>query len=759
MDWFPRLSGGVRDDITNNPISGATVRLEQSGQIKYTTTTNSTGNYSFTCITAGTYNLVSLKLGEYENWGPLSIGLSINTASSQNIAMTPQASIGGIVMDKWTSAPLSGATVRLEQGGQIKYTFQPTGSDGAYSIAGVTAGTYNLVGLLFGAYQNYSTPVTLNPGDHVAGQNIPMCPTTARISGGVRDIVTSNPIGGATVRLEQNGQILYTTTSNATGNHAFVDITPGDYNLVALKLGQYDNWIQARTLLACDNITTANIAMTPLASISGVVRGVDTSAPISGATVRLEQSGQIKYTFQYTGVDGAYSITGVSPGTYDLVALKLEQYQNFSSSRILSAGQALAGQDIAMTPLPHLSGGIRNGCEAGSVPVGGVAVHLSGPVNAITTTNLISGVYQFNYLPNGTYHVHIDDVPGSYTVQSGDADRDVTITGTDSEGHNARMLPYETISGRSVSFETGLPVAYDQITITNVATGSVTTASSDEDGFYVSQSLPQGTYSVGAGSCDDIAYLNQVLGCAGLVDRDFRQKGLVAVTGLTAAPGADGRSIVVTWGGANTQTAGYRLYQSEAAEGPYSLVGQLSPPYVERNLACGAWAYYAVSPVNACDREGSLSDAELGVNSHCMLPPTAFVPSIGDSVALPQTFGWSPVAGASSYEIQVSADAGFATDVWSQTSDLSSMPIPLSAAGTIGRQYFWRVRSLGGAPSNDWGEVQWFIASSPPPPPPDQVVGIEFPSGESGEGVNTALGAVTRSFVILTLRGPGGDLP
>src|SRR5439155_10827744 len=103
----------------------------------------------------------------------------------------------------------------------------------AYSITGVTAGNYNLVGLLLGTYQNYSTPATLNAGDHLTGQNIPMCPTTARISGGVRDNLTNNPISGATVRLEQSGQIKYTTTSNATGNYSFIDIPPGDYNLVA----------------------------------------------------------------------------------------------------------------------------------------------------------------------------------------------------------------------------------------------------------------------------------------------------------------------------------------------------------------------------------------------------------------------------------------------------------------------------------------------------------------------------------------------
>src|ERR1043166_5216178 len=40
-----------------------------------------------------------------------------------------------------------------------------------------------------------------------------------------------------------------------------------------------------------------------------------------------------------------------------------------------------------------------------------------------------------------------------------------------------------------------------------------------------------------------------------------------------------------------------------------------------------------------------------------------------------------------------------------------------------------------------------------------QAQAIDYPSGEAGEGVNTALGTVTRRFEITTLRGPGEDIP
>jgi len=144
------ISGGVRERTTNTPISGATVRLEQSGQIKYTTTTNSTGNYSFTSIPNGTYNLVALK-SCYQNWGPSS--RTLGDLTGQNIVMEWYPRLSGGVRDNLTNNPISGATVRLEQSGSIIYT-TTTNSTGNYSFTCITAGTYNLVALKLGEHDN-----------------------------------------------------------------------------------------------------------------------------------------------------------------------------------------------------------------------------------------------------------------------------------------------------------------------------------------------------------------------------------------------------------------------------------------------------------------------------------------------------------------------------------------------------------------------------------------------------------------------------
>jgi hypothetical protein len=78
-------SGGVRDYSTSNPLNNVLVRLEQSQVIKYTTYSNSTGNYFFSDVTSGTYDLVAIFSG-YCNF-IMSITITAGDNSSQNIAM------------------------------------------------------------------------------------------------------------------------------------------------------------------------------------------------------------------------------------------------------------------------------------------------------------------------------------------------------------------------------------------------------------------------------------------------------------------------------------------------------------------------------------------------------------------------------------------------------------------------------------------------------------------------------------------------
>jgi RHS repeat-associated protein len=749
------ISGSVRDGCNDAPSTGVSVHL--SGQKDTTVVTAfPSGIYQAKHLPKGHYFLNITPLSGYSLWpgeegaNYTDLGTIAGCAISapHNRRLAAYHTISGGVRTSNDASPVAGVTVTISGPTSAVVT---TNASGIYTSPPLAQGSYTITPTKAGrTFTGGKTPV-LGCAD-LTGENMIMHNTD--ISGGIRDACQeplSVPVPNVPVSL--SGPVNQVVYSNASGIYTFEDLPNGAY--VVHSDGVPGSWtvdVDKNLTASGTNLSDQNGRAFAYKTISGGVRTTNDDSPVAGVTVTFSGPTPTAVT---TNASGVYTSPPLAQGAY--VVTPSKSGRTFTGGKSLTLGCSdLTGQNMIMHNT-DISGGIRDACqEPLSVPVPNIPVTLSGPVNQVVYSNA-SGIYTFEDLPNGPYVVHSDGVADSWTVN---VDKNLTASGTNLTGQNGRAFAYMTISGYSTSLETGAPIVGDRISYGELCGPVSGYVLSRENGFFETPPIPQGSYSLGAGSCADYAYLCTnpfVLDCSGQ-GADFQQKGMVDISELSASPGDDGRSIRINWGGGNAHTTAYRLYRSESAEGPYDLIGERVPPHVETGLACGYWAYYAVTPVNACEREGPLSAPTLGVNSKCMLPPTAFFPANGDSTALPQTFGWDAIAGATSYEVQVSADMGFTSNVWSGTSDLSSLPIALAAAPTIGAQYFWRVKSAGAFPSHDWSEVQWFITESPPLPLPEQILGLEFPAGDGGEGVITALGAVTRSFPILTLRGPGGEV-
>ncbi|MBF0528508.1 MAG: carboxypeptidase regulatory-like domain-containing protein, partial [Deltaproteobacteria bacterium] len=296
------------------------------------------------------YNLVALATG-YQNF---SMAVTVPTGQnlSQNITMTANSVVNGGVRDLVTSAPLSGATVRLEQSGSIIYT-TTSNSTGNYSFSNVTPGSYNLVALAIG-YQNFSMAVTVPTGQNLS-QNIAMTaiPKSA-VTGGVRDLATSKPLSGATVRLEQNGSIIYTTTSNSTGNYSFSNVTPGSYNLVALAT-YYQNFSMAINAVSGQTLSQ-NIAMT---AITTPVISTPTNVQVT------YQSANNQNYITWTAVTGATSYNvywGTGPGvtqisqkltptattTYGHTGVQAGSCYYYRVSAVNASGESLPSDEVGV---------------------------------------------------------------------------------------------------------------------------------------------------------------------------------------------------------------------------------------------------------------------------------------------------------------------------------------------------------------------------------------------------------------------------
>jgi hypothetical protein len=141
---FGTIKGVVRE-ITqtgwSDPVSGATVKIDG---IDRSTQSNSNGNYTFTEVPEGSYDLISEKNG-YLTTRSLNVLVRANQETTRDILMAPQATqsgqtgITGTVKDYRNGDLLSDVEIRVV-GTEIT---TKTGADGSYTLL-LRAGQYTI---------------------------------------------------------------------------------------------------------------------------------------------------------------------------------------------------------------------------------------------------------------------------------------------------------------------------------------------------------------------------------------------------------------------------------------------------------------------------------------------------------------------------------------------------------------------------------------------------------------------------------------
>ncbi|RYF70514.1 MAG: hypothetical protein EOO39_15590, partial [Cytophagaceae bacterium] len=392
------------DDL---PIEGAVVTLLQSGTVVATTTTDATGQYSFTGLTPGIPYSVSFttpagfSASTGSNVGSddeldsdpvggvtapvtLTVGENNTTLDAGFVkAPTLLASLGNFVFEDVNKdglqdagdVPIPGAVVTLLQSGTVAGT-TTTDANGLYSFTGLTPGIPYSV--------SFTTPVGFS--------------TTTTDNVGTNDAIDSDPVGGVT---------------------APVTLTAGENN-PTLDAG----FVKAPTLLASlGNFVFEDVNKDGLQDAGDV--------PIPGAVVTLLQSGTVAGTTT-TDANGLYSFTGLTPGIpYSVSFTTPVGFSTTTSSNVgtndaidsdpvagvtapvtLTAGENNPTLDAGFVKAPTLLASLGNFVfedvnkdglqDAGDVPIPGAVVTLlqSGTVAGTTTTDA-NGLYSFTGLTPG----------------------------------------------------------------------------------------------------------------------------------------------------------------------------------------------------------------------------------------------------------------------------------------------------------------------------------------------------------------------
>ena len=379
------ISGAVTKVVsgTTSNFSGVTVYIDtnndgslDTGDIS--TTTSSTGAYSFTGLGAGTYHIREIVPSGYGQTSPSSTPTTVTLTAGQastgdnftDTAVTTgsTASISGTITQviAGVTTNMSGVTVYLDtnDNGALN-TGEPstvTTSSGTFTFTGLAAGTYYLretVPTNFKQTSPSSTPtkLTLTNGQTSTGDNFTNTATytPGSIAGTVYNDKNSNAkldsgepgIAGVEMYIDVNKDATLdsgdpTTTTSSTGTYSFTGLAPGTYRVREVvplgdkltdplpAVGYFDIIVQSNWQITGEN--WGNIVPSTGTTTPGTITGTVYSDAnkngkldsgeigIPGVTVYLDLKNDGKDDSgdptATTSSTGTYSFTGIAPGSY-----------------------------------------------------------------------------------------------------------------------------------------------------------------------------------------------------------------------------------------------------------------------------------------------------------------------------------------------------------------------------------------------------------------------------------------------------------
>ncbi|HYH58381.1 MAG TPA: MBG domain-containing protein [Thermoleophilaceae bacterium] len=481
--------------------------------------TNAEGFYVLTGLPNGAYRVRVVNQAGWTCAFPAgcvntgSLGNSANANDSgKNFGVWGPASVSGTVSEDADAdgaareageAGLSGRTVYVDSNGNsVRDTGEPqatTDANGAYTITGINPGTYTIRQVLPGGWTcslpspcSYSVTTT---GADLTGRDFASW-TTGTVSGtlyedrnadGDRDAGES-ALTGRTAYLDLNGNSTKDagepeTTTDGSGNYAFAR-APGSYSV---RVAPAAGWtcsdpspcVGSATLTSGSTATGRDFGLYTTGAIAGTVyedSNFNKSVPdagepgLSGELLYLDadddgtrDAGEPQAT---TNGSGAYSFTGLVPGTYVVhLAAKAGWACPFPTGcrrevTVVSQGTE-TGRDFGTYLGATVSGDVFEDADADGATrepsedgVEGARVYLDGDLDGErdsgepTTLTDADGFYELTGIEVQSWHVRVEPAAGWTCDSPAPCRHDVTLSSGDVEsGQDFGVHGPATVSG------------------------------------------------------------------------------------------------------------------------------------------------------------------------------------------------------------------------------------------------------------------------------------------------------------------------
>ncbi len=450
-------------------LSGVSVAL--NGASTAIATTDSSGDYSFAGLAAGTYTVTPSRNGyTFSPTNQTFTNINSNQTASFTAAAAATYTISGQIVASGTG--LSGVTVALS--GTSTATTS-TDSSGNYSFASLAAGTYTVTPSRNGYAFTPPNQTFTNISSNQTASFTAAAAATYTISGQI----TASGMGLSGVTVALSGASTATTTTDSSGNYSFVSLASGTYTVTPSRSG-YTFTPPNQTLTNISSNQTASFSAAAVTySISGRITA--SGAGLSGVTITLSGASAATTTSDSAG---NYSFANLAPGSYTVTPARAgytftppsQTFTNMSASQTASFTAAASATYTISGKITRSGTGLKS-----------VTVALSGASTATTTTNS-SGAYSFPSLASGTYTVTPSRNGYAFTPPS----RTFTnISSSQSANFTAATAVTYTISGTVTASGAGLSGV--AVALSGASTATTTTSST---GTYSFASLTSGTYTV-----------------------------------------------------------------------------------------------------------------------------------------------------------------------------------------------------------------------------------------------------------------------
>lgn len=305
------------------------------------------------------------------------------------------------------------------------------------------------------------TFIELTTGARKTGIDVVLVAGTAALTGTITDI-TGGPIAHARIAADDAR-----TETDDAGTYS-LPVEPGDVWLTVSASGYASRQLN----------TTApgklSLALTPESTVSGTVVNAD-GAPVAGALVTFDSEGEAVQQ-DVSAADGHFTLVGVEPGTYQLIARAAHGFGRSERTAVVGFAAHVTGVTVTLHPAFEIAGTVT----ADGRPCNDAHVYIEDehdhrlPVRS---------------RPNGVRST-LAALPGTYTVSAwceGFApmpEQKITIVDRDVTGQIWPLVAGVTVTGRVLDRRRD-PVA-----------GAVVSISGNGFGFSSDHTAADGTYAI-----------------------------------------------------------------------------------------------------------------------------------------------------------------------------------------------------------------------------------------------------------------------